>query len=910
MCNDVDVICFVETWFNKDELNLFNINGFKPVASYVREETKHGGVSIYTKTDIDSKHITLRSIDVHAEFACIEIANSNLILICTYRSPLGNINMFLEILETNLKLIPQNKNVIVLGDFNVNFNEDNSNTVNCINVLTSYNLSCGVEGNTRVTEYGATKIDNMFSNIDSNCISSTIIEPHLSDHRGILTKVTNLNVQRTPEKTIISRKFNEQNNLHFKNLLCMQSWINVYSCNHKDVNKQWAEFTTIFTRLFNECFPVTKIKLQSQKKSMFFADPELKELKKQLDILDVICKHNKNYKVLYNLIRNKYHKKLTELKRNYYSNYISDTPNKSKGIWSVVNSIKGNKQKQNGIEMVGDPIRVVNDFNYHFVNVASNLTSTLPNGRLENRIQHSCRSMFIEPVTMAEIFSIVQKLKQSKSSGIDDVPNFVIKGCAMEICEPLSYIMNNSLNEGIFPDQLKKAQIKPLYKKGDHNVLDNYRPINLLPSFSKIFETIMVTRLTDYFVKYNLFNECQHGFLKGKTTETAVFKFVQTIMRSLENKKYAVGCFLDLSKAFDTMDKTILFEKLEKYGVRGKALDWIQSYFCGRSQVVKINVNSKQYVSESLDVKLGVPQGSVLGPLLFVIYMNDLANVLINMQGVFLVNYADDTSLFVEANSANELVLKVKNALNSIEQWFHGNRLKLNLEKTSIIEFKTQYKENYTLIDEFQKLDINVKESCNFLGIQIDGGLVWKDHILKLQKKCNMCHYSIRILKPYLKFNDLKVVYFAHFQSVVRYGIVFWGQAVDIQKIFIVQKRIIRTMLGLRASESCRGHFKQCDLLTVFGIYIFELVVFIYKYRHYFAEFEKNHVYNTRNDNKLNIPAHRLTLFEKSCLYAAIKCYNKLPIEIQNLSNVKHFKFKVKQYLVQVEPYSLDEYLK
>lgn len=197
------------------------------------------------------------------------------------------------------------------------------------------------------------------------------------------------------------------------------------------------------------------------------------------------------------------------------------------------------------------------------------------------------------------------------------------------ISKPLCYIINNSFIQGIFPDQLKMASVRPLFKKGDPSLAESYRPLSILPSFSKIFETAMLNRLVNFFDTCKIFSTSQHGYLKNKSVETGVHSFVQKVAEGLEAREIPLGIFLDMTKAFDCLDHNILITKLELYGIRGAALLWIKSYLTNRSQKVIITQNDGRFASLALPVSEGIPQGSIIGPLFFVMYINDLHTIIL-----------------------------------------------------------------------------------------------------------------------------------------------------------------------------------------------------------------------------------------------------------------------------------------
>lgn len=470
------------------------------------------------------------------------------------------------------------------------------------------------------------------------------------------------------------------------------------------------------------------------------------------------------------------------------------------------------------------------------------------------------------------------------------------------------FLINSSFSSGEFPDCLKLSSVIPVFKKGDSTKDENYRPISLLSAFSKILEKAMHGRLLGFFDICKLISRSQHGFLKDKSTQTAIFEFVTRIIDFIEDKKIVMGLFLDLSKAFDCLDSEILFHKLQLYGVRGLALQWIRSYFTNRKQKVIIKDGSNVCESGVLVNNLGVPQGSILGPLFFVIYVNDLHLNLRDHQNEFILNYADDTNLLISGNSLKEVLHRASDLLTKIETWFSGNKLVFNKDKTSCVIFKT--KQNKTHIPEtllINKTTLPVAEESKFLGIKIDDSLGWSGHMSDVSARLSSILYTLRFSGKYLTREASRTIYFANFQSVLSYGITFWGSSSRINQIFILQKMALRIMIGLRWHESCRDHFKNEKILTVPALFIYRTIVFLSKNFNY--NLKRVHVHDTRHTAELNCPIHKLSLTERSCQYLGVKFYNKVAKVINLTSDNKLNKKLIYNYLVCLEPYCVDDFM-
>ena len=291
------------------------------------------------------------------------------------------------------------------------------------------------------------------------------------------------------------------------------------------------------------------------------------------------------------------------------------------------------------------------------------------------------------PVTEAEVLSSIRSLKSKGATGYDGISNNILKLCAHTIGNPLTYIINFSLTTGTFPERCKLAIVRPIHKNGGKNEMSNYRPISLLTAISKIFERITYSRLVQHFECNNYFTTAQYGFRKELHIENAVFSLLDRITALIDKQQRVGGIFCDLTKAFDCVDHNILLHKLQYYGIIGNSLSWFKSYLGNRMQKVCLlpNVLDQEASSMWKTVTSGVSQGLILGPLLFIIYLNDLPYG--HKQENLTVIYADDTSVLLTAKNDPELKNKIKHELEYLIEWFSVNGLALNMEKTNLMKF-------------------------------------------------------------------------------------------------------------------------------------------------------------------------------------------------------------------------------
>ena len=537
-------------------------------------------------------------------------------------------------------------------------------------------------------------------------------------------------------------------------------------------------------------------------------------------------------------------------------------------------------------------------------NIANNVNSI--NTCSHGTIDPVPYSLFLVPTTPDEVQKIINVLPLKYSAGVDEIPSVVVRRVSEMVSVPLCLIINRCFESGVFSDRLKVAKVVPVHKKGDSKDITNYRPVSVLPIFSKVFERVIYNRLLDYFLRNNLFYINQHGFIPKRLTITSIFQSVNFVLDQLDKKQLVSGVYFDLSKAFDLVNHELLLQKLEYYGVRGIANDLIKSYLGKRKMTVCIKSENKVCFSRFTEVKSGVPQGSVFGPILFVIFTNDL-NKKINLTSLY--QFADDTSCIVSSSDTVLLSDKTHDVVGSMLDWCNENSLKLNTDKTSLILFKNADSEPLNVTMNGQSIDR--ARSVKFLGIILDQSLVWTEQVNDIICKMNSAAYAVRLLSHQVSRPVLRTFYMASVQSILSYSIMFWyrSSVEHANRIFIAQKRIVRLMSGIHFRETCRGKFRLLNIMTVPSLFIYTCVLFVKSNVSFFIRnIDVSNNLNTRGQNNLSVPIHRTALYDTGPMMNCVKVYNSLPQEIREIQGVDAFRRHLKEYLISKEFYSLQDY--
>ena len=901
------IICLSETWLNENRLidDLFSdYNAYHSMRKI--DKSPGGGVSIFVHKNLKSEEICELTCSLdHIECIFVRIVgsyNNNITIGTCYRKPTtSNITDFISSLTNAVSKIDSNDTKFIAGDFNFNlFDISNDNNVSAfMDSMLSLGLINTINQPTREIGQSISLLDNIFITNSIAYMSGTLFWD-ISDHYPIFALVKGILSRDIGKETIKYRLCNDTTLDNFAQALYNHDFNNLVYIDNLDTALENLDETIMY--YFNIHCPIISKIITNKDREKPWINSYIKYLIKNRENYHKQLRKNRITPDFFKHYRNFVSKKIVESKKAYITGLLDNLKQNMKKTWTFLNGLlKPNKKRSNifikklliNDVSIDDDSGICNGLNDHFATVGSKISESFGTGNYSsNTVNPRPNNFFFKPCTPNEVKDIIKNMK-NKSCNVNTYSSRVLKYISEIISPFIANIINKSLSSGHFPSKFKVARVIPLHKGGSKDDLNNYRPISLLPLLSKIFEKIVYNQLYNFLEHFDILSSAQFGFRRGKSTIQAVMDHLKFVYNNLDDGCSVISIFMDLSKAFDCLDHTILLNKLEKYGIRGITNTWFKSYLTDRKQFVSVNNTN----SDTRNITHGVPQGSNLGPLLFLIFINDFPQA----NPFFKYNlFADDSTLTCKFHKSNEMYIKskIETELQSVFSWLQMNKLKINFDKSKFMMFSYGKKYSLTTLT-LGNNSISRTESIKFLGITIDQNLNFRPHTSSLSTKISKINGLLFRLNNILPCDSLQLLYSALLVPHIVYGIEIWHGALQTNRdrIFKLQKKAIRAINSLPYNHHTHDYFKSMGVLKSEDLYKLKLSTCMFKNRIVGTQSDV-HAHNTRRRNDLILPRYNRSRSQTSWMYQGIRLWNSLPNETKLIERGGPFKNSMKRMLL------------
>lgn len=950
----IDVIVLTEAWIDEKHSYKIELDGYETFYQYAKIN-KSDGIVAFIKKSLSPQiknNMSLTAatnINLSCEWQGVKIAITGI-----YRPPSCDPCLFNESLAEYLTQQAiadpiHYCNHILVGDMNIDtsiiFGQPNEVVPQYVNdyldILAGQGYISAINGITRFKDANkGSCLDHIFikKRALGDCIGAIVLA-NITDHN-----ITSIFIEGNRRNNCSDhlRQQNQENNgttIDWKgveNTLKHFNWGVVTSI--QDTNHAIESFVIHFKNIIKNNSIIPSNRRKKYKKLKPWITNNLIQLIQLRDTMKKKLRNdpsNETLKSQFRQTRTRLTNQIKKTKLQYQKNEIQKAGGDLKKIWEAVNDFTNTKRSSKQIKAIkkinGEtntkPLEIANTLNQYYATAAQNIASHIPNAQQLNQDEfpeyNTTNSIFVAEATDQEVLKYIKTLKASATIAPDGISANFLRKTAEHIIKPMTHIVNCCIKNGDFPTICKEAHITPVFKGGETDNPQNWRPICLVSNISKVIEKVLKQRIMSFLNGNNFFSQNQYGYRPGMSTQDAIIALANPIYNCLNNQQPCIVFYVDLQKAFDTCSPVILKRKLWKAGIRGKMYSILCSFIDGRKHRVKIRSENNQEIllSDIEEADCGLAQGTVLAAVLFIIYINDLSRTLLECQ---IISYCDDTAICIKDNTWENLKNKSEAIIIKIKNWLDAHKLSMNISKTNF----TAYTANLQTQPDIQldlhlcqtqcnsdcnnKMNIQRKSSVKYLGVQLDCCLKWREHCNYTATRLRKTMYKFHELKLILPRNMLRQIYFGLVQSIAQYAIAAWGGTFrsNTKPIKTAMNAILKIALSKPRRYSTEAIYKELDVPNLTQLYIINIILVARTMAgQRVAEVHDRQTRQRANDN-FYIQRPNRQIYQLSPMHMAAKIYNKLPIEIKNLRDQeKNFKKQVKKYILGLDVAQLETIL-
>ena len=910
LSSEIDIFCISESFLDDSISNSeIDIPGYD-IERRDRPNGRGGGVLMYIKSGTKYKpRPDIGNTSNRVESIWIEIISSKRsvsshLICCIYRPPSSNVTYYNEMLDVIEKAMSEDKEVVLLGDLNYNYQLDESLSSNPIHYIENlFGLNQLIIENTRVTKSTSTLLDVILTSDRNSHANNKVFKFALSDHYLIYTCIKNVNVENV-HKTIEFRSYKNFNEALFVKDIseCITFHdieMNAITC----IESTWDLWLKSFISISDRHAPRISTRVRN-KHNPWITNEIVKVMYKRdhahKKAIQAIT--NEDLWFEYRRLRNFVTSKINEAKSSYLSDITPKLKHDSKSVWKELNRVTGNKKNANKV-----PSFISNEkLNSFFSSIGQNLLSKLPQpGKLNWKNPECIYKFEFKPIEPTCVLNHLKKLSLDSKLDVLHMDTRLLNISATYIVNSLCCILNASLLTGVIPRDLKIARITPVYKgKGSKYDESNYRPISVIASLAMILEREVAKQVMKYLLDNDLICIDQFAFLKNHSTVTSLHRLVDDWFEAFNEGESVLACFFDVMKCFDSINHTILLQKLSFYGFKELSHKWFSNYLTERQQLVSCNGKS----SSLRYVTTGVPQGSALGPLLFILFINDFPQHIKNsLSNIF----ADDCCVYAFGKDLDQTKIKFQNSVNEANEWYINNNLPVNVPKSMCMLSVPEHISNR--LDDSQKL-LNTKlndeylsqvSNAPYLGMLMDSSLKWNDHVLKLCKRISGKLALLSRLRKFIDKDTLLLLYNNIIQPNIDYAISVWGYTSSLNRAMVtrLQHRAARIIcgnhdyinvrgadlanqLGMQSVETRRNYFTATLMFKIKNEIAPKRLIDLFVY----SKDTHDAVTRSSTNNYFQVPEPNYEFYRNSFKYQGSLLWNSLHPQLQSSQDIMEFK--------------------